>query len=677
MNLLANADPATREVFVNIVPWMRVVFYGLIFASIGVLGLQIWRRARLWSQGQPGGFEKDWRLWVRRVAVFAIAQKKVHRKSLGAALHVLLFSGFVVLTIGTTLLMIADQGPVNFHRGWYYLIFELSMDVFGVALCAGCVLAFWRRLYRRPPALGHNPSDWILLGTLLALGVTGFLVEALRLHYTQVAPEIARWSAVGQAINLTLLRNLDPTTAQHLHLASWWLHAILVAVFFASIPVTRFMHVLTGPVNIAARPDRPLGALKTLKIESVEKSGKVGVAAITDFTRQQLLSLDACMECGRCEEACPATASGKPLSPKTLVLNLRDAMATAKADGNLHGSVISAETLWACTMCQACVQACPVLIGQVDLISDLRRNLVGEGQISGPPAKAMAGISRQSNPYGRPASERMAWAAGLDVPTVETNPNFEYLLWLGCAVSYDPRAQKVARALAQLLQEAKVNYAVLGDKERCTGDPARRMGDEFLFQELAQANVETMSSRQVKKIVTPCPHCMNSLQNEYAEFGGHYQVQHHSQLLADLVNSGRLAGTGKPGAKVTYHDPCYLARANGETKAPRAVIEAATGDLPTEMPRHGAKTFCCGAGGGRMWFDEAPGQRISKLRAAEAAETGAQTLATGCPFCLNMMGDAVAATPGDRPMRVLDIAEILLEARLSAQATSAQTQIEH
>ncbi|HET7535594.1 MAG TPA: heterodisulfide reductase-related iron-sulfur binding cluster [Candidatus Didemnitutus sp.] len=670
MDLGPNAESATREVFLNIAPWMRVVFYGLMLASVSVLGFQVWRRARLWSQGQPGGFEKDWRLWARRLFVFALAQKRVYRKSLGAVLHVLLFSGFVVLTIGTTLLAIADKGPVNFHHGWYYLFYELSMDVFGVALCAGCCLGIWRRLFQRPSALGHSNRDWILLSTLLALGITGFLVEAFRLHYTQVAPEIARWSPVGQVINLTLLHGLDLVAAQRLHLGFWWLHAILIALFFASLPVTRFMHVLTGPANIAARPARPMGVLKALKIEEVEKTGKVGVSAVGDFTRQQLLSLDACMECGRCEEACPATASGKPLSPKNVVLNLRDAMAAATSAGSLHDTVISAETLWACTTCQACVQECPVLIGQVDLISDLRRNLVGEGHISGPPAKAMAGISRQSNPYGRPASERMAWATGLDVPTVDTNPNFEYLLWLGCAVSYDPRAQKVARALAQLLQEANVNFAVLGDKERCTGDPARRMGDEFLFQELAQANIETLGSRQVKKIVTPCPHCMNSLQNEYAEFGGHYQVQHHTQLLADLVNSGRLAGRTKAGEKVTYHDPCYLARANRETKAPRAVLKAATGCSVSEMPRHGTKTFCCGAGGGRMWFDEAPAQRVSKLRASEAAETGAQTLATGCPFCLNMMSDAMNAAPENQKMKVLDIAEVLLESRSADRANT-------
>lgn len=663
MNLVPNPDSATREVFGNIAPWMRVVFYLMMAASLGVLAWQVLRRARLWRLGRPGGFARDWRLWMRRLAVYAVAQKRVHRKSLGAALHVLLFSGFVVLTIGTTLLMIADQGPVNFHHGWYFLFYELTMEVFGVALCAGCCLAIWRRLFRRPPALGHNPRDWVLLGLLLALGVTGFLVEAFRLHYTQVAPGIARWSVIGHAIDLALFRHLDLAAAQHLHLGFWWLHAVLVAVFIVSIPVTRFLHVLTGPVNIAARPDRPMGALVPLQLEEVEQTGRVGVSAIADFTRQQLLSLDSCMECGRCEEACPAWASGKPLSPKAVILGLRDAMPGSAAGTKLHGGVISAETLWACTMCQACVQECPVLIGQVDLISDLRRHLVGAGQIAGPPAKAMTGMSRQFNPYGRPASERLAWAAGLEVPTVEANPDFEHLLWLGCAVAFDPRAQKVARALVQLLQEARINYAVLGPEERCTGDPARRMGDEFLFQELAQANVETLGKRKVRKIVTPCPHCLNTLQNEYPQFGGSYQVQHHSQLLAELVATGRLAGARQSSTALTFHDPCYLARANGETSAPRAVLQAATGSPISEMPRHGAKTFCCGAGGGRMWFDEAPAQRVATLRAAEATGTGAQTLATACPFCLNMMGGAMAAAPGDREIRVLDIAEVLLESR--------------
>ncbi len=575
-------------------------------------------------------------------------------------LHLLLFSGFVVLTIGTTLLAIAYDGPYDFHHGWYYLIYELTMDVFGVAFIIGCLLAMYRRAFKRKPSLGHNKSDWWLLGLLLSLGVTGFTVEALRIHYTQVQPWLAHWSTVGWLIDATLLQGLDIGTARTLHLAAWWLHAFLVAAFFATIPVTRFLHVITGPANIAGRPERPMGELIPLTIEEVERTGRTGVNTIADFTRQQLLSLDACMECGRCEDACPATASNKPLSPKAVVIDLRDLM--SRGGGDVH-TAIRDETLWACTMCQACVEECPVLIGHVDLISDMRRDLIGEGKLSGPPARALQQIGNQSNPYGRPNSERLAWAEGLDVPTVEVNPGFEYLLWVGCAASFDPRAQKVARATAELLKEAKVNFAVLGTKERCTGDPARRIGDEFLYQQLAQANVETLTRHKAKKIVTPCPHCYNTLKNEYPQFGGQYQVQHHSQLLAELIETGRLSNGTSTGEPVTLHDPCYLARVNREVDATRAVIGAATDAQFREMPRHGKKTFCCGAGGGRMWFDESPAQRVSCLRAQEALATGAQTLATACPFCLNMMTDGMAGTQGGEKVKVVDIAELLLSRR--------------
>jgi Fe-S oxidoreductase/nitrate reductase gamma subunit len=653
-------NDATREVFGNIAPWMRVVFFCMMAVSIGWPVWQIWARARLWRKGQRGGFEHSWRVRIQQLGIYALAQKRVHRKSLGALLHLLLFSGFVVLTIGTTLLAIAYDGPYDFHHGWYYLIYELTMDVFGVAFITGCLLAMYRRAFKRKPSLGHNKSDWWLLGLLLSLGVTGFTVEALRIHYTHVQPWLAHWSTVGWLIDTTLLRGLDIGTARTLHLAAWWLHAILVAAFFATIPVTRFLHVITGPANIAGRPERPMGELIPLTMEEVERTGRTGVNTIADFTRQQLLSLDACMECGRCEDACPATASNKPLSPKAVVIDLRSLM--SRGGGNVH-TAIRDETLWACTMCQACVEECPVLIGHVDLISDMRRDLIGEGKLSGPPAKALQQVGNQSNPYGRPNSERLAWAKGLDVPTVEANPGYEYLLWVGCAASFDPRAQKVARATAQLLKDAKVNFAVLGTKERCTGDPARRIGDEFLYQQLAQANVETLTHHKAKKIVTPCPHCYNTLKNEYPQFGGQYQVQHHSQLLAELIGAGRLSNGMNTGEPVTLHDPCYLARVNREVDATRAVIGAATDAEFREMPRHGKKTFCCGAGGGRMWFDESPAQRVSCLRAQEALATGARTLATACPFCLNMMTDGMAGTQGGEKVKVVDIAELLLSRR--------------
>jgi len=650
-------DNATREVFGNIAPWMQVVFFVMIAASIGVLVWQFVAHLRLWRKGQPGGFERDPRVWIQRLIVYALAQKRVHKKSLGALLHLLLFSGFLVLTIGTTLLGIAHDGPYNFHHGWYYLIYELTLDIFGVAFCLGCVLAMYRRAFQRPASLGHNPRDWWLLGVLLSLGLTGFLVEALRMHYTQVQPEIAHWSVFGWLIDVTMLRGLGVDSARSMHLAAWWLHAILVAAFFATIPVNRFLHVITGPLNIALRPERPMGALVPLQMEEVERTGLIGVSEIEQFTRQQLLSLDSCMECGRCEDACPATATGKPLSPKKVVTDLRWLMGHG---GELHRETIQAETLWACTMCQACVQECPVLIGHVDLISDMRRHLVGEGNLSGPPARALQQIGNQSNPYGRPNSDRLAWAKGLGVPTVESNPDFDYLFWVGCAASFDPRAQKVARATAQLLKEGGVSFAVLGPEESCTGDPARRIGDEFLFQQRAQTNVETLTRHKVKKIVTPCPHCYNTLKNEYPQFGGEYEVQHHSTLLAKLVGEGRLSNGANTGEPITLHDPCYLARVNGEVDATRTVIGVNTDAQFREMPRHGKKTFCCGAGGGRMWFDESPAQRVSGLRAQEALATGARTLATACPFCLNMMTDGIAGTQGGESVKVLDIAELLL-----------------
>jgi Fe-S oxidoreductase/nitrate reductase gamma subunit len=654
---MTDVNNATREVFGNIAPWMQIVFFVMIAASLAALLWQVAARVWLWRKGQPGGFERDWRVWLQRLAIYAAAQKRVHRKSLGALLHWLLFSGFIVLTIGTILLGIAYDGPYQFHHGWYYLFYELTMDVFGVAFILGCLLAMYRRAFRRKPSLGHNWSDWWLLGLLLSLGITGFALEALRMHYTQVQPPVAYWSTVGWLIDLTLLPGIGVGTAQTMHLTAWWLHAVLVAALLATIPVNRFLHVLTGPLNIAARPERPMGTLVPLKMEEVEQTGRTGVQELADFNRQQLLSLDSCMECGRCEDACPATATGKPLSPKAVVVDLRNLMSSG--GGNVHATIRD-ETLWACTMCQACVQECPVLIGHVDLISDMRRDLIGKGKLSGPPAKALQQIGNQSNPYGRPNSERLAWAEGLDVPTVDSNPGFEYLFWVGCAASFDPRAQKVARATALLLKEAGVNFAVLGKEEKCTGDPARRIGDEFLFQQLAQTNIETLGRHKAHKIVTPCPHCYNTLKNEYPQFGGQYQVAHHSTLLAELVGAGRLRNGTSNGEPITLHDPCYLARVNGEIDATRAVIGAAGNAQYREMPRCGKKTFCCGAGGGRMWFEEKPEQRVSRLRAQEAIDTGARSLATACPFCLNMMTDGMAGTQGGENVKVLDVAELLL-----------------
>ena len=412
-----------------------------------------------------------------------------------------------------------------------------------------------------------------------------------------------------------------------------------------------------------------------VSLAEVEATGQIGVARVADFSRGQLVELDACVSCGRCEDSCPAFEAGKPLSPRNVVQNLVAALNRDGIQANVHGEVIAAETLWSCTTCGACADVCPLGISPMRMITDMRRYLIGEGALRGSPAVALQKTDRAGNPWGLSPAERFAWADGLDVPLASRHADFEVLYWVGCAAAYDRRVQKVARSFVRLLQAAGVNFAVLGPEERCTGESARRMGDELLFQQLAASNVETLSRRNVRRIVAHCPHCVNSLRNDYPQAGGQYEVMHHSQLLAELVEQGRLrlAGTDQASAAaMTYHDPCYLARANGVTEEPRAVLAAvasAGGGLPiVELPRNRCQTSCCGGGGGRMWFDDSLAQRVGQGRVREIAASGAATVAVSCPFCLTMLSDGLAATKPD--VRVRDIAEVLADAVLGPAATA-------
>jgi Fe-S oxidoreductase len=530
--------------------------------------------------------------------------------------------------------------------------------------------------------------------SFLVIGITGYLVEGLRMVWQQPIGIAAQCSPVGLWVS-GRFSGMTEAGARSTHLAVWWAHAVLVFGFIASIPYTRLLHIIVGPLNLFfARPD--LGRMTLITMEEVEKTERIGVAAIEHFNQQQLLSLDACMECGRCEEACPAFATEKPLSPKRVVQDLKALMtsnlnpvaatrqsATQTPTGRdaalcrdaatqpvraLHDDTINVETLWSCTTCNACARVCPVRIDPVTLLTDMRRNRVGEGALSGTAATALRRMQSSGNPWGLPAAERANWSEGIGAPTVKENPQFELLYWIGCAGSYDRRAQRVARAMVKLLKHANVNFAILGREEKCTGESARRLGDEFLFQELARANIATLAKYNVKKIVAHCPHCLNSLLKDYSQFGGNYEVIHHTQLLEKLLAEGRLKlnGAQSAGDAITYHDPCYLARVNGIHAAPRGVLSAfpAGADSPVatelrEMPRNREKTFCCGAGGGRMWMEEDPKKRVCTVRAKEALDTGAKTVAVGCPFCLTMISDGVAAQTDSA--RVLDVAEILAE----------------
>jgi Fe-S oxidoreductase len=445
-------------------------------------------------------------------------------------------------------------------------------------------------------------------------------------------------------------------------------HVATILTFLAYLPHSKHLHILTAAVNVWFGRTGAPGRLEPLRFEAEEGESeedlRFGAGTSADLTWKQVLDTFSCTECGRCQDACPAWATGKALSPKLLIMGLRDQVLADSAAGSVQRpplvpNAVTDEVVWDCVTCGACVQACPVSIEHVDHIVDLRRNLVMVDSSFPTEAEPMLrDVERASNPWGKPQSARADWGASLGVRVLEPgDPPPDYLYWVGCAASFDDRAQRTAESTAKLLRAAGVDFAILGGRESCTGDPARRIGNEYVFQAFAEQNVSTLNEAGVTKIVANCPHCFNTLANEYPDFGGRYEVVHHSELLAELVREGRLSpGPAGPGA-ITYHDSCYLARHNDVLASPRELV-AAVGQ-PVEMERSGKQTFCCGAGGAHMWMEER-GKPINENRVREAASTGADTLAVACPFCTVMLDDGVQST-GDQ-LRVVDVAVLLAEA---------------
>ncbi len=670
-------------------PVFRAVFYSLTAVSLALMVWQFLAPARLWMKGRPIRWRPN---YIGNVAKYVLGQFKVQgsRPKSGAPMHLLIFYGFLALLLATTLLAVATYGPLvgipNFHHGTYYLVYETVFDACGLLFLAGVTWAFVRRLsfdrrWGRPgvsqetgkPVFSLNPlttetKDYIALLILFMLGSTGFLLEAARIANR---PQTWDWcSPVGR-----WLAGLFPALPDGAYIGVWWFHYAWVFSFFAFLPQMRLKHIVTATMTVAGSEERPLGELVPISMKEVEETGQIGVTMATDFSRWHLLSLDACMSCGRCTEVCPAYNVGKILNPKQVIADVHEALVTNESVATRVGE----EALWACTTCNACVEACPVLIRHVDLIVDTRRNLIAEGKLSGSGATMLRQVGSTGNSWGTPASSREDWMKGLEVPLAREGAPFEYLFWVGCAGATDPGAVKTTRAVTQLMLKAGVSFACLGHEETCTGDSARRLGDEFTFQALAEANIETFKRYGVRKVVTPCPHCLNTLKNEYGQFGAELEVVHHTQLLADLVRQGRLE-PAEPGAgKVTYHDPCYLARVNNESDAPRSlvgqesnlnftttalvqeIVKEPEGATVLAEPEHrGRKTLCCGAGGGRMWMDEEPGKRPSERRVRELLDTGAGTIAVACPFCRIMLDASVKQF--DDSIRLVDLAEMLQEA---------------
>jgi Fe-S oxidoreductase len=499
---------------------------------------------------------------------------------------------------------------------------------------------------RRYP-MSHSNWDLGILLLLWLITANGYLLEAARIANNRRDFDAYSW--VGNAISQLFPESIGAPAYK----LFWWFHVALVLGFFVILPKLRIRHILMAMISSAGKPDVPMGKLRTVSMEEVEETEQIGVKLPKDHSRWTLMSLDACMECGRCTEVCPAWNVGKVLNPKQIVQSLRSAM----EDASEIIPALGEEALWQCTTCNACVEACPVLIRHVDIIVESRRNLVSEGKLSGSGALMLRQTASTNSAWGI-SGNREDWMKGLDIPLCRDNPEFEYLFWVGCAGATDPGAVKTTQAVAALLKKAGIKFACLGNEEACTGDPARRLGEEFLFQEKATENASQFERYGVKKVVTACPHCFNSLKHEYGEFGATMEVFHHTQLLQQLVSKGALAAAKPERGSVVLHDPCYLGRVNNESEAPRALVE---GMINPEFHSH--KTRCCGAGGGRMWMEEPPHERPSNARMAQLAETGASTIAVGCPFCRIMLdaGREGAGSKGES-LNLVDLAELLQEA---------------
>jgi len=647
----------------------KVAFYSLMALSVGVLAWQVRDRVRLWMTGRPISWRSP---LLANFARYVLGQRKVRtsRTKSGAPMHLLIFYGFLTLFIGTTLLAINTYSPWKFHKGTYYLVYEFTLDIMGTALFVGLIWAMWRRLLAKPRALISSVSDVWTLVLLLALTVTGFLLEAARMSadpkpFDPSAP-VGHW-----------LSGYLPPITPTVYIGIWWFHSALVALFIAVIPRLRLRHILYAMASVSGAPPNPMGELRHIPLEEVEQTGKIGAEKAADYSRWHLLSLDACMECGRCTEVCPANGVGKTLDPRQVVQSIRGIIGT---DGAV-AEAVTEDALWACTTCNACVEVCPVQIRHVDLIVEARRYLVAEGRLAGSGATLLRQLQSTESAWGTANSEREAWMQGNDIPLARElmarGEPFDVLLWVGCAGVADKGATEVTKSLAGLLKQAGVRFACLGKEERCTGDPARRVGDEFLFQAFAEANVATFEQYGVRTIVTSCPHCFNTIRNEYPQFSGNYEVLHHSQLLARLIEEGKLRAPNIESGSVTLHDPCYLARVNNEADAPRRAlgVESRLNEHVTPIdrwlhspmdekralaePKHFAqKTLCCGAGGGRMWMEDPPNQRPSDRRMRELAETGAKTVAVACPFCRIML-DAARSTLPDADVELLDIVTLV------------------
>ncbi|MGD0073793.1 MAG: (Fe-S)-binding protein [Candidatus Binataceae bacterium] len=693
-------EQITRQILWNVPTAFVVIMYALLVLLIAAFvyaGMYWYRRISLGTaidrSDQP----------MRRAMLSlrdAIGQGYVVRESSGW-MHYSFYVAFVGLLIGTTIVAINSDVrdfaamlgvPLYFYYGDFYLIFKAAMDTCFLMLIGGLLASAARRFLRQPGVLASPPADklldnlenqlgyWFPLLMLTLVAITGLMLEGARINANP--PVFAEWAYAGR-IMAAIEGALGAGVLFHRFL--WAIHVLFVYAMLFAIPFSKIRHILIAPINLYFRNLKPRGRLEPIK--DFETAETFGVSQIEQYTWKQLLDMAACLECGRCTINCPTASTDKTLNPKFLVISQREhlldkapALLAARAATNGNGKaaevnysgpdmiaeVATEPAIWGCTTCGWCEEGCPVGIEHIQRIVDMRRNLVlMESRFPQEVTGAFKGMEVQGNPWGLGQEKRADWAKGLDIPVmgeIEDPSSIDVLYWVGCAGSYDERAQKVSRAFAALMKQAGVRFAILGVEETCTGDTARRLGNEYLYATMVAQNVETLNRYKPRRIVTQCPHCFHNLKNEYPDFGGNYQVIHSAEFIAELIAAGRLKPDVEIAQRVTYHDPCYMARHNRMWEGARSAIAALPGSKLTDIAESKNRTFCCGAGGGGFWKEEErKGERINERRFEMINQASPDTIGVGCPFCMTMVEDAVKGRSLEESMRVRDIIEIVAE----------------
>ncbi len=673
-------DGPHRDLFFNIDHFW--ILYALLPLLAAVIIYGPLRRSRVWRLGRPE-FKLDhprqrFRLMLRG----GFGTQRVLNDPYSGVMHLCLMSSIVVLFLVTALLALDDYLPDEHVRilvGDRYLGYSLVGDLFGIVGLVGVAMAVAHRWVRPRTRLEMRWEDWAIVGGFGLLLVTGFLVEGLRIAASEIA-EHESWSywSPGGWVVAKMFSTASTGYLLDFHKVLWWFHMVLALGWLGLLGFTKLNHLVSAPVNAFLKSTESPGKLPL--IANIEEAEHFGAANLSHFTMKQLFELDVCVHCGRCTAECPADIAGQPLSPMHIILNLKDhatdvgeRMAANRAQGRpldagledapaMVGDVIKDESLWACRTCGACVEECPVFIEHIPTIVDMRRNLVmEEARMPESVQSTLEMLERQGHPWRGTAYTRESWMDGLDVPLWTGEQ--EYLFFVGCSGALVDRAQAATRSVVRLLRQAGLSFGVLGAGELCNGDPARRLGNEYLFQILAKQLIGALDGAGVTKIVTHCPHCFNTFKNEYPDLGGRYEVIHHSVLLERLLDEGKLVPKTGEAQTVTFHDSCYLGRHNDIYDAPRRILERIPNVTLVEMPRNREHGLCCGAGGGNMWMEEQGRERVNEVRVREAVETGADKACTACPFCIQMFDSGIPTVQMDvdpaQRLEVFDVSEFL------------------